>query len=132
MIKRCFEIGEYPVGGRASSAHCLGVLAVKRSEVCFGAGAAAPAPWSLRNRTVPIQEKARCQLADEHVSKLGEDILARHALDAVGGLAAAATIVFEVVRHGTGDRVRTGIRRSETGCQPLLVRPPVPCCALPL
>ena len=64
---------------------------------------------------MPIQKAARGQLDDQHVSKSEENILARHALDAVGGFAATAAIVLEIARHGTGNRVRAGIQRSETG-----------------
>src|SRR5262249_61741399 len=97
-----------------------------------GAGAGAPAPRSLRNRPMPIQQAARGQLDDERVAEIAEDIMARHAFDAVGGLAATATIVVEIVRHGARDRVRAGTRRCNAACQPLLICRPLPGRALGL
>jgi hypothetical protein len=72
------------------------------------------------------------QLDHAHVPEFGQDILAHDALDAVASLAAAAAIVLEIVRHGTGDRVGAGAGQRETGRQPLLVSPPAPRCALRL
>src|ERR1700720_3974376 len=99
MIERSLEIGEHPVGGSAPPAHRFGVLAVELSHVCFGSGAGAPAPWPLRDRMMPIEQTPGGELDREHVAELGEDILARNALDAIGGLTAATTVVLEIVRH---------------------------------
>src|SRR5262249_12926577 len=56
-------------------------------------------------------------------AEFGQDIAARHALDAVGGLAAAAAVILEIVGHGLSDRMWP--RGCGTAaCKPLLMRPP--------
>jgi hypothetical protein len=93
MIERRLEIGEHPVCCSPAAAHGLGILAVETGEVGRAAQARAPAPWPFRNRTVPVEETPRGQLRRRNVSEVGQDIPTRHALDAVGRLAAAAAVI---------------------------------------
>ena len=126
MIKRRFEIGEHPIGCGAAPAHGFGIFAVELGKVCFGAGARAPAPRSLRNSTMPVDELPRRQLHHQHAGELRQNVPERDAFDTIGRLAAAAAVVFEIVSHSPGDGVRPRAGRAESGCEPSLMRPPRP------
>ena len=86
MIQCGFKISEYPVGGSAPPTYRLRVFAVERGKVCLATGSRTPAPWSLGNSTMPIEEAPRGQLDHEDVTEAAEDILPCNALDLLEAL----------------------------------------------
>ena len=105
MIERSLEIGEHPISSGPSPAHGLGIFAVESREIGCGPKAGTPVSWSFRNPSVPILQPPRGQFPDREVSELGQDIPTSYALNAVGGLAAAAAVILEIVGHGPRDGV---------------------------
>ena len=89
LVERRFQIGQHAIGGRAPPPHGIGILAVEGGEVWLGASTGAPPPRPLGNSPMPVGESLGGELADFEFAKRPENVLPRHAFDAVGGLAAA-------------------------------------------
>jgi len=116
LVERALQIGQQPVGGGAPSPHRIRVLAVKDRKVRLGAVAGAPTARPLRDRAMPVGEPLGGELADFGVAKRAKNVLARDARNAVGGLAAAAPIILEVVCHCASHRI------GSAGCRTLRLR----------
>ena len=125
LVERRFQIGQHAIGGRAPPPHGIGILAVEGGEVWLGASTGAPPPRPLGNSPMPVGESLGGELADFEFAKRPENVLPRHAFDAVGGLAAAAPIILEIIRHRPGYGIGfSGRQRAETASEPLLLQAP--------